>query len=134
MASTSPDSKDSTRNKQIAEARPRRTGIGGILEPAILTWRLFWDSRVDALPKLIPLGAVAYFLSPLDILPELAVGPIGVIDDVGLLLLALNAFISICPPDIVADLRQRIASAGNSSQQDDVVEGSATATDDSLME
>jgi uncharacterized membrane protein YkvA (DUF1232 family) len=133
MASAAPDSNDTKKNKEIAESRPRRTGIAGILEPAILTWRLFWDSRVDSLPKLIPLGAIAYFLSPIDIIPELAFGPIGVIDDVGLLILALNAFIAVCPPDIVADIRQRIASGGRSSQGE-VVDGTATVTDEPPMD
>jgi len=127
------DYKDPQKSNEIAESRPRRTGVGGILGPAVLTWQLFWDSRVDAVRKLIPLGAVVYLLSPIDILPELALGPIGVIDDVGLLLLAMNAFIAVCPPDIVAELRKRIASGGRSSQ-DDVVEGTATVTDDSPMD
>jgi uncharacterized membrane protein YkvA (DUF1232 family) len=127
------DSKDPQKRTEIAESRPLRTGIGAILEPAILTWQLFWDSRVDPIRKLIPLGAVAYLLSPVDLLPELALGPIGMIDDIGLLLLALNAFIAICPPDVVADVRQRIASGGRSAQ-DDVVDGTAAVTDDPPMD
>ncbi len=132
MASTSPDSNDPMSRKEVAERRPRRTGIGGIFEPAILSWQLFWDSRVDPIRKLIPLGAIAYFLSPVDLIPDLAL-PFGVMDDVGLLILALNAFIAICPPDVVADVRQRIASGGRSSQ-DNVVDGTATVTDEPPMD
>ena len=134
MASTSSDSNDSVSRKEMAERSPRRTGLGGIFEPAILSWQLFWDSRVDPVRKLIPLGAIAYLLSPIDLLPELALGPIGVIDDVGLVILALNAFISICPPDVVADIRQRIASGGRSSPEGDVVDGKATAHDEPPMD
>ena len=134
MASTPPDSQDSIRRKEVAERRPQRSGWGGIFEPAILTWRLFWDSRVSPLPKLIPLGAVVYFLSPVDILPELALGPLGMIDDVGLLILALNLFIAVCPPDIVMEHREQLGSSGRDSNADDVVEGSATITDESPKE
>ena len=133
MASTAPDSNDSMSRKEVTERRTRRTGLGGIFEPAILTWQLFWDGRIDPVRKLIPLAAIAYFLSPIDLLPELALGPIGMIDDVGLLILALNAFIAICPPEIVADIRQRIASGGRSSQ-DNVVDGTATVNEEPPMD
>ena len=134
MASMPPDSNNASKSKEIAESRPARRGMGGIFEPAILTWRLFWDSRIDSLPKLIPLGAVAYLLSPIDVIPELALGPIGIIDDVGLLILALNVFIASCPPDIVAEHRRQIGSGGASKADDDVVEGTATATDEPPMD
>lgn len=129
MATIPPDSEDSISPKEVAEHRPQRRSWGGVFEPAILTWRLFWDSRVDPLPKLIPLAAVIYLFSPVDLVPELALGPLGMIDDVGLMILALNVFIASCPPDIVAEHRQQLSSGGASQSADDVVDGSASPTD-----
>src|SRR5262245_4522763 len=118
MAPNTADSEDSIKPKEVVERYSQRRGWGGLFDPAVLTWRLFWDNRVDPLPKLIPLGALVYLLSPIDFVPELAFGPLGMIDDVGLMILALNVFIASCPPDIVAEHRQQLAASGRAPQSD----------------
>ena len=78
-----------------------------LLDRAKLTWKLFWDERVSPLTKAIPILGLAYVLSPLDLLPELALGPVGALDDVGIIMLVLSLFIQAAPPDIVQEyLRQ----------------------------
>ena len=85
-----------------------------------LAWRLFWDGRVPLLPKLVPLAAILYILSPIDLLPDVLVG-LGQLDDVALFLIALQIFVMICPPEIVRALRQQMTS--------DVVDGEWRRTD-----
>jgi hypothetical protein len=46
--------------------------------------------------KLIPVGAVLYILLPVDIVPDVFLG-LGQLDDLGVLLLGLRAFIAVCP-------------------------------------
>ena len=83
----------------------RRPTIGEIIEQGKLGLRLLRDSRVPKWQKLIPGLAIAYLLSPIDLLAEIAVGPLGYVDDITLLAVALRIFIQIAPKDVVADLR-----------------------------
>jgi len=66
-----------------------------------LSTRLMLDRRVSGRAKLIPLLALLYMISPIDFLPEIAFGPIGVLDDVGVLLVALQMFINSAPQDVL---------------------------------
>jgi len=47
----------------------------------ILLWRLASDSRVNAKNKILLGTGIAYYLFPLDIMPEIFMGPIGFLDD-----------------------------------------------------
>ena len=55
-------------------------------------WSLMRDQRVPGTHKLIPAAAIAYILSPIDLLPEMALLGVGYLDDVAILLLALRWF------------------------------------------
>ena len=77
-----------------------------LFERAALTWRLMWDRRVGFVPKLIPLVGLAYVISPIDFLPAMITGPLGVLDDlgaIGIVLLTLGTFIKLAPPDVVSE-------------------------------
>lgn len=77
-----------------------------------LGWRLFRDRRVPFPVKLIPLGAVAYVLLPVDILPEVMVPFIGVVDDLLVLVWAFWAFLKLSPKDVLMEHGRRIARGG----------------------
>ena len=119
--------------RALAETRSpeERAGlIRELINRSILTWRLFWDRRVGFLPKLIPLLSLVYFVSPIDIAPELMLGPLAYLDDVGLILLALNLFVQASPPDIVSEHLRELGARqiGSDSyyedvEDDDIVEG-----------
>ena len=47
----------------------------------VLLWRLINDSRVNAKHKVMLGSGLAYYLFPLDIMPEGFLGPIGYLDD-----------------------------------------------------
>lgn len=57
--------------------------------------RLMGDRRVNPLVKLLPVGALAYWL-----IPDIAPGPI---DDALLLWLGTYLFVELCPPNIVQE-------------------------------
>lgn len=61
--------------------------------------RMTLDDRVDARAKAKLGVALAYFVSPVDLLPEAILGPIGLTDDVAVACLALHA--------VLADERHR---------------------------
>ncbi len=66
--------------------------------------KLTLDDRVPV-DKKIKFGAViAYFISPLDLLPEFLLGPIGYLDDIALTAYVLNDFVNNNDPQIVREL------------------------------
>lgn len=93
----------------------------GVLQPMIdqfrVTWRLLRDPRVPAWQKAIPIGALLYIISPLDLIPDFLLA-VGLIDDVAILLAGMRFFESIAPVDVVAELRAAI----EGEHQGDVVE------------
>lgn len=79
-----------------------------------LSIRLMFDQRVHLSSKLIPLGMLAYILSPIDLIPEFLL-PFGLFDDLSVFLLGLQWFIRSVPPDIVAQYQ--------GSQPKQIIEG-----------
>lgn len=67
-----------------------------------LAWRLLLDGRVSVLTKLIPLLTTLYILSPIDFIPDLALG-FGQLDDLAVFLIGLRLFIDVCPPELVSE-------------------------------
>lgn len=77
--------------------------FGGLIKQARLGWRLLKDNRVPGWVKLIPAAALIYFLSPIDLIPDLALPGLGEVDDIVVLLLALKMFLDLSPPTIVRE-------------------------------
>lgn len=101
-----------------------RTGLlASIVRRLALVWRLFTDERVSVPVKAIPVLTILYILSPVDLVPELVTGPVGGVDDLAALLLGLNLFVELSPPEVVREhLRQLSAQVGWGADED-VVEG-----------
>lgn len=74
-----------------------------IAEHLKLVWRLWQDPRVNPFLKLLPLGSIVYFISPLDFV-------IPVIDDLGVLWFFTYLFVELCPIEIVEEHRSEIRS------------------------
>jgi uncharacterized membrane protein YkvA (DUF1232 family) len=67
-----------------------------------LYWRLLGDRRVPLWPKAVLVGAVAYVVSPFDLVPDFT--PIvGQLDDLTLLVLVGRAFLWWCPSGVVTE-------------------------------
>ena len=85
--------------------RAGESGLADLLlllpDLGVLLGRLLRDDRVPAVAKVIGLAGLAYLVSPLDFLPSLLVGPIGMIDDLVIVALSLSAILNHTHPDIV---------------------------------
>lgn len=111
-----------------------------IMQNGQLAWRLYSDPRVSTLLKaLLPIAALAYFIIPIDVLPDF-IPFVGQLDDLAIILLLVRLFVSLAPPEIVAEYRTQGASgptAGRSSRgkapsqppYDDVVEADFRVVD-----
>lgn len=78
-----------------------------------LAWRLLRDPLVPTWTKLIPLGAILYVLLPTDLVPDIFLF-FGQLDDLGVLLLALRAFLNLCPAQVVQRHRDAMSSIDGS--------------------
>ncbi len=63
--------------------------------------KLSLDPEVPGVHKTKLVAAIAYFLSPVDILPEIILGPVGYFDDIALAAWVINSMISETNPEIV---------------------------------
>jgi uncharacterized membrane protein YkvA (DUF1232 family) len=68
----------------------------------VLLARLARDPRVPLGAKLIAGAGVAYALSPVDLLPDLILGPFGLLDDALVAAAALSRVLNHVHPDLVA--------------------------------
>ncbi len=68
---------------------------------AVLLFRLARDARVAFSSKWIAVLAVGYVLSPFELLPEIVLGPIGLIDDLIVVGIALSRMLNHVHPDVV---------------------------------
>ena len=66
-----------------------------------LLCKLAMDSEVPAKERVKLAAAVAYFVSPFDLLPEALLGFIGFADDIALSAYALNSLVNHCGPEIL---------------------------------
>ncbi|NOX62111.1 MAG: DUF1232 domain-containing protein [Chloroflexi bacterium] len=93
----------------------------------VIAWKLMRDGRVNPLLRFgIPLLALIYVLFPIDVIPDIIPG-LGQIDDIGVILLALQMLVQFVSPDIVDGYRSdarpsRDDAATGQSKDDDVVD------------
>jgi uncharacterized membrane protein YkvA (DUF1232 family) len=90
--------------------RPSGLSLSGILRDLSVSWKLLLDPAVPGLLKLLlPVAALVYWISPLDIIPGMP------LDDLAILLLAARLFVSLAPRDSV----YRAYSGGSSRASQD---------------
>jgi len=66
-----------------------------------LLCKLSIDKDVPIKEKAKLAGAIAYFVSPIDLVPEAIVGPIGYVDDISLAAYVLNQIVNNTDPEII---------------------------------
>ena len=64
---------------------------------------LMRDSRVPVWMRAIPIFGLVYLISPIELLPDIALLPFGILDDLVVILVCLTVFMAIVPQDIVDD-------------------------------
>src|SRR5258707_2737194 len=109
---------------------------GGVLQDTLLRikliFRLMGDRRVNPWLKLVPIAGVLYLISPLDLIPDIALPVIGQLDDVAILWLTNHFFIEFCPPEVVREHVKQLVSNieiidedRNKAADNEVVDGEA---------
>jgi len=66
-----------------------------------LSLRLLKDKRVPLYPKLLVYGAIAYILSPYDLIPDFLVPFLGFFEDIIIAILCLIGLVKLSPPEVV---------------------------------
>jgi uncharacterized membrane protein YkvA (DUF1232 family) len=86
-----------------------RTGLlRTFVSHARLAVRLLREPQVPAPLKALPIGALLYVLSPIDVIPDV-IPVLGQLDDISFLILALEGFLKLCPAGAVTFHRASIA-------------------------
>ncbi len=91
-----------------------------------LILRLMADGRVNFLLKLLPVGALAYLISPVDFIPAAIAPIIGTADDIAIVWMGMYLFLEMCPPNVV---REHLKALLNDMQ--DPMQPKKTSEDDS---
>jgi len=92
-----------------------------------LILRLMGDSRVSPWVKLIPIGAIGYLISPIDLI--MGIPGVAALDDAAILWIGSNLFIELCPPAVVQEHMQELGSNLDDGSGD-IVDADATDIND----
>jgi uncharacterized membrane protein YkvA (DUF1232 family) len=80
-----------------------------------LILRLMVDKRVNFLLKLLPIGALIYLVSPIDLIPGALIPFIGALDDAAVIWLGATLFVDLCPEEVVQEHKDALQKVINSS-------------------
>jgi len=96
---------DRLRARVVDPGVAARTGLGDALlmlpDLTVLLARLLRDPRVPIGAKAIALAGVGYVMLPIDLIPVVLFGPIGLVDDLLIVGAALSSLLERVHPDIV---------------------------------
>jgi uncharacterized membrane protein YkvA (DUF1232 family) len=118
----------------MADGRNRKVVVsqqGGMTRDVInrlkLIFKLMGDPRVSPLVKLIPVGALVYLVSPIDVI--MGIPGLAAVDDAAVLWLGSNLFIELCPAEVVQEHRESVEGT-LTDDSDDIVDVDATDIND----
>jgi uncharacterized membrane protein YkvA (DUF1232 family) len=96
---------DRLRSRVVQQRPGEPSGLGdlGLLLPdfTVLLLRLLRDQRVPLLPKTLAVAGIVYAISPVDLVPAFLFGPIGLVDDLVIVVAALSSILNHVHPDVV---------------------------------
>ena len=102
---------------------------GGVVRDFVLRvkliLRLVGDKRVNPWLKVLPIGGLLYLISPLDLIPDIALPIIGELDDAAVLWITNYFFVELCPPEVVREHVKALSAGSNPLDSDDIVDGEA---------
>ena len=81
---------------RISSWLSRPLSLRSLIAQARLALRLLREPRVPLLLKSVPVLAFLYVVSPIDLVPDFIPG-LGQLDDLGIVLAALEMFVRLCP-------------------------------------
>jgi uncharacterized membrane protein YkvA (DUF1232 family) len=83
-----------------------------------LILRLMGDKRVNFLLKILPVGGLIYLLSPIDLIPDIALPVIGYLDDAVVIWLCMTLFVALCPDEVVQEHMNALNKVMNATWRD----------------
>ena len=103
--------------------------IRNLMNRTKLIWRLMADRRVNPWVKLIPIGALIYLVSPIDLI--MGIPGLDAIDDITVLWFGSTIFVELCPPQVVKEHVKTLAeNMETADTQDEIVDAEATDVSD----
>lgn len=106
---------------------PKRGMTRDFINRLKLILRLMGDKRVSPWVKLIPVGALAYLISPVDLI--MGIPGLDAVDDAAVLWIGSTLFVELCPPNVVQEHMHEL----DSNLQDnsgDIVDADVTDLND----
>ena len=96
---------DRLRERLVPASPGAATGARDVLlflpDLTVLLGRLLRDRRVPLVDKALAVAGIAYVLSPIDLLPALVLGPVGLLDDLFVVAACLSRLLNHVHPDVV---------------------------------
>jgi uncharacterized membrane protein YkvA (DUF1232 family) len=91
---------------QVIESEPGQgSGFRDMLlllpDLSVLLFRLLRDDRVPLVSKALAVAGAAYLVSPIDLMPALLLGPLGLVDDLVVIGAVLSRMLNRVHPDVV---------------------------------
>jgi uncharacterized membrane protein YkvA (DUF1232 family) len=101
---------DRLRSLVIQRAPGDTSGVRDLIlllpDMTVLLGRLFRDPRVPVGSKLVALAGLGYVVSPIDLMPALIFGPLGLLDDLVVVGATLSRLLNHVHPDVVRSQRE----------------------------
>ena len=95
----------------------------GLVMRTKLILRLLGDKRVSPWVKLIPIGAVLYVVSPIDLI--MGIPGVDALDDAAIIGLGSYMFLELCPPGVVEEHMKNLTSNIDAAGGDEIVDAEA---------
>ncbi len=98
--------------EKFALISPEKAGLIQELVLRIkLILRLMADRRVNFFLKFLPIAALVYLFSPVDLAPGLTLPVIGALDDAAVLWMGASLFVALCPDNVVQEHLDKLRKA-----------------------
>lgn len=85
---------------------------GGLVKDIILYGKLMLalmaDKRVNFFLKILPVAALIYLVSPIDLMPGMVLPVIGALDDAAVIWIGTSLFINLCPEHVIEEHMQAL--------------------------
>jgi len=117
-----------TDNKRKLIANPQGGLMKSFVKQLKLIGRLMGDSRVSVFVKILPIAALGYLISPVDLAPGVVFPVIGALDDAAILWIGSTLFVQLCPDNVVKEHMDELDMI--SSDTGDVIDAESTDVND----
>ena len=105
---------------------------GGLMKSFVkqlkLIGRLMADSRISPFVKVLPIAALAYLISPVDLAPGVVFPVVGALDDAAIMWIGSTLFVQLCPDNVVKEHMDDLDMIAGDS--DDVVDAESRDIND----